>query len=96
MNVLTHTEITYSAVCGIGSATRGKSGELAYNKVQGVVVQCLVLHGKTTLDVWKELPGTLQQSPHLTTNADKDYSMRHIKLLSDNGLVKCAQFGHAN
>ena len=46
MNVLTHTEIAFSALYGIGSATRGNSGELAYNKVQSVVVQCLVLHGK--------------------------------------------------
>ena len=86
MNVLTHTEITFSALYGIGSATRGNSGELAYNKVQRVVVQCLVLHRKTTLDVWKELPGTLQQSPHLTTNADNVCSVRHIKLLSDIGI----------
>ena len=28
------------------NATRGNSGELAYNKVQRVVVQCLVLHEK--------------------------------------------------
>ena len=43
---------------------------------------------KTTLAVvLKKISGTFQQSPHLTTNADKVCSVRHIKL-SDIGIIE--------
>ena len=42
---------------------------------------------KTTLaDVLKKISGIFKQSPHLTTNADKVCSVRHIKMLSDIGI----------
>ena len=43
----------------------------------------------TTLsDVLKKISGTYQQSPLLTTNADKVCIVRHIKLLSDIGIIE--------
>ena len=54
-------------------------------KEQWCTLRCYM--EKTTLaDVFKKLSEIFQQSPHLTTNADKVCSVRHIKLLSDIGI----------
>ena len=42
----------------------------------------------TQADVLKKISGIFQQSPHLTTNADKVSSVRYIKLLSDIGFIE--------
>ena len=67
----------FCSICGIGSVTRGNSGELAHNKVQRAVVQCLVLHGKTTLaDDWRA-SRNISTIPTSDKNADKVCSVRH-------------------
>ena len=38
--------------------------------------------------VLKKISRTFQQSPLLTTNADKVCSVRHIKLLPDRGIIE--------